>query len=687
VVCPSPGEAAAGRKAGRPAEENCSSPAGLPIGLLAFLLLALCPVNELAGQTSAPLVTLTNSAWRFDDTATDLGTTWRAVSYPAENQWPSGRGLFGVESTVPSPYAEPVGTPLVLNAGRTTYYFRTHFNFTGVAAGLTLQATAYVDDGAVFHLNGSELHRVRLPAGPIAFTNKAELASPEGVPVVFTFPATRLAQGDNVLAVEVHQHSDTSSDVIFGLALDVLATQAPVIVDPAEPADRAVPEGESTTLEVVASAFPAPAYQWYYIADCGLPIADCPPSAIANAQSATLTLMNLSADQAGNYFCRVTNSSGAITSRTAIVTFLADTNPLTILYALGRESPNEILVAFSEPPNRDEAEDVFFWQIEDIDAGTSLTVVGGGLSSSSDSMLVLTTVEPRDPNHRHLLRRTEILREQVDRGNIMPAGTEAPIASFVAPLIPNDDTHVWRYDQSGSDLSADWLSPGYDDAGWPTDAGPFDAFRIGPTVCRPALPGINPPDDLVRTCLTLSNAANTALIPTIYFRTRFNFAGDTTYSLLRLQTIVNDGAVFYLNGVELTRLGMPEGPVSYNTPARGWAGPPAFTELDVDAPSLVAGENLLAVELHQADLSDSLANRDFTFALKLFAVLPSRPAPRLSVQMAGGNLIVRWAPEAGLLESADDPSGPWTTVLEAHPPGQYVIPPGAAKKFYRVLAP
>jgi hypothetical protein len=258
-----------------------------------------------SAQTGQPLITMTSSEWRYDDTATDLGTAWRAVSYPAENLWPTGVGLFGVESTHPSPYAEPVRTALVLNAGRTTYYFRTRFNFTGNPAGLTLRATAYVDDGAVFYLNGAELHRVRLPAGPITFTNKAQLASPEGVPVLIDFPATRLAAGSNVMAVEVHQHSDTSSDVVFGMALEVLQTQAPVILDPDEPADRAVPEGESTTLAVVASSFPPPAYQWYR-----------DEAALPGATASTLLLSNMSADQAGNYFCTLSNASGNVTRRT-----------------------------------------------------------------------------------------------------------------------------------------------------------------------------------------------------------------------------------------------------------------------------------------------------------------------------------------------------------------------------------
>src|SRR5262245_33050679 len=150
----------------RPASCPELSYSRVPGALGCCMLLVWFFAAAASAQTSLSLLTISNSVWRYDDTATDLGTAWRAVSYPAENQWPSGVGLFGVESTRPYPYAEPVRTALVLNAGRTTYYFRTRFNFTGNPAGLTLRATAYVDDGAVFYLNGTELHRVRLPAGP-----------------------------------------------------------------------------------------------------------------------------------------------------------------------------------------------------------------------------------------------------------------------------------------------------------------------------------------------------------------------------------------------------------------------------------------------------------------------------------------------------------------------------------------
>src|SRR4029079_12165680 len=72
-------------------------------------------------------------------------------------------------------------------------------------------------------------------------------------------------------------------------------------------------------------------------------------------------------------------------------------------------------------------------------------------------------------------------------------------------------------------------------------------------------------------------------------------------ALLELTPIVDDGAVFYLNGQEIYRLNMPDGTVSYSTSASTGVGDAVFsTPVIVPATGLVAGNNVLAVEVHQA---------------------------------------------------------------------------------------
>ena len=159
----------------------------------------------------------------------------------------------------------------------------------------------------------------------------------------------------------------------------------------------------------------------------------------------------------------------------------------------------------------------------------------------------------------------------------------------------------------------------------------------------------------------------------------------TANSILRLRTVVNDGAVYYLNGVEIARLGMPDGPITYASLATRTADSFVTEQIDADAPGLMAGTNVLAVELHQSNLSSP----DFTFALELLGVVPVKPLerPLMTFHLAGADLELNWSPEGGTLESADDPSGPWLPVVDVHPPGQYTTPAVGAKRFYRVTVP
>ena len=62
-----------------------------------------------------------------------------------------------------------------------TYYFRRHFNFIGNRADASLAFSAYVDDGLVMYLNGSEIYRLRMPGGAIMQYIVADFRTPKGV--------------------------------------------------------------------------------------------------------------------------------------------------------------------------------------------------------------------------------------------------------------------------------------------------------------------------------------------------------------------------------------------------------------------------------------------------------------------------------------------------------------------------
>jgi hypothetical protein len=166
------------------------------------------------------LLVPTNQTWRYNRSGLDQGTVWRAPGFD-DSGWLSGQALIGRENDTPFPYA-PAPFNTSLNSGYNqsviTYYFRAHFTVSSNLSGLALRATTFIDDGAVFYLNGTEVGRVRLTANPVLFDTRAGNATDGNVDML-EFPAGALIVGDNVLAVEVHQASANSSDVMFGVSL------------------------------------------------------------------------------------------------------------------------------------------------------------------------------------------------------------------------------------------------------------------------------------------------------------------------------------------------------------------------------------------------------------------------------------------------------------------------------------
>ena len=91
---------------------------------------------------------------------------------------------------------------------------------------------------------------------------------------------------------------------------------------------------------------------------------------------------------------------------------------------------------------------------------------------------------------------------------------------------------------------------------------------------------------------------------TITFRTPFSFDGSPASTELHLDCVLDDGAVFYLNGTEVLRENIPEGTVDATTLAEAEVTDTADVSADISTAALVQGTNVLAVEVHQARTND-----------------------------------------------------------------------------------
>jgi hypothetical protein len=155
------------------------------------------------------------AVWRFFDVnGVDLGTAWRGTNYN-DVAWRSGPAKLG--------FGDPATTLVDDDPTRVTTYFRHRFVVTNAPAVTALTFGLMRDDGGVVHLNGNEVYRSGMPNGTISYLTIASSAiSGSEETTWFTNRVTGrsgLVNGTNVLAVEVHQGSASSSDLGFNFLL------------------------------------------------------------------------------------------------------------------------------------------------------------------------------------------------------------------------------------------------------------------------------------------------------------------------------------------------------------------------------------------------------------------------------------------------------------------------------------
>lgn len=186
--------------------------------------------NSSGGNNDPVSATLieTNATWKYLDNGSNQGTAWRELSFN-DSSWASGNGQFGYgdgdEATVISygsysSYKHP------------TTYFRHSFQLFDASSFTQLTMKLLRDDGAVVYLNGVEVVRSNMPGGTINYTTHAVnmiQGSAEDNYLTFTLDPALLVNGENVVAVEIHQLSYSNVDISFDLELTGVTTCAECI--------------------------------------------------------------------------------------------------------------------------------------------------------------------------------------------------------------------------------------------------------------------------------------------------------------------------------------------------------------------------------------------------------------------------------------------------------------------------
>ncbi|MCU0772133.1 MAG: metallophosphoesterase family protein [Verrucomicrobia bacterium] len=213
--------------------------------------------------------------------------------------------------------------------------------------------------------------------------------------------------------------------------------------------------------------------------------------------------------------------------------------------------------------------------------------------------------------------------------SLILAGTG--LSTTAQSVILTGITAPWRYNTNNLD-GVEWTDPGYDDSAW---SGPSNALLYIESQVLPA-------------------PKNTALPPkpaggpwnTYYFRSTFSVPNAGSVGLLTFTNLIDDGVVFYLNGVEVQRIGMSAGVVNNGTLSSrvvdNATSYDVFTLSGDVLTNLVEGDNVLAAEVHQ----QASTSTDIVFGCAVSAYYGEPPValtrgPYLQLSTPD-SVVIRW---------------------------------------------
>jgi len=187
---------------------------------------------------------------------------------------------------------------------------------------------------------------------------------------------------------------------------------------------------------------------------------------------------------------------------------------------------------------------------------------------------------------------------------------------------------AWRYLDTAVDPGATWNTSGFNDSSWAT-----------------GLAQLGYGDGDETTVIGFGPDINNRHITT-WLRHAWWVDDPNSFNSLQLRLLRDDGVVVYINGSEVARQNMPAGtitPATLALVAVGGTDETTFFNTSVSAGTLVAGTNMIAVEIHQATANSS----DVSFDLQLIGFSGNAGAPSVVrgpylLSATTNSVVVRW---------------------------------------------
>ena len=510
-----------------------------------------------AGVPLTPVIGA-RARWRYLDNGSQLGTAWRQLHFD-DDSWRRGDAELG--------YGDGGERTVVRDGPDANRYITTYFRRTVTIYDHNnvdhLEIKLRRDDGAVVYINGVEVIRDNMLDGTITGATRAAApvtGSAENKFNRWVISPDVLIEGDNIVAVEIHQAAPTSNDISFDLRMLIDTKPKVFIEDGARWRYRDDGPSLATAwrrLKYDDSAWKeGPAQLGYGEGDEARVISKGPAGDrhITSYFRRVFTVYEV--NTISNLELEILRDDGA-------VVYLNDVRIVRSNMPSGPMNSEVTASTLASPPGEKK------WYRYDIDPG--LLVAG-------DNILAVEIHQkgPYSGDHSFDLR----LAKQATPEELVARDTK------------------WRYHDQGLDRGTAWRQLSYaNHSNWPRGRAEL---------------GYGDGDET--TVVNSGPAGNHH--PTVYFRRLFRVTDPDVFSVLDIGLVRDDGAVVYINGVEVLRDNMPSGTITYDTYASGGASNEnSFHEFSVPASVLVRGYNVVAVEIHQSGPGSS----DLSFNFEMTA--------------------------------------------------------------------
>jgi methionine-rich copper-binding protein CopC len=582
------------------------------------------------------------SSWKYLDNGSNAGTAWRAVSY-SDATWRTGNAELGYgdgDETTVVRYGSFSSSKYV------TTYFRKAISIANASLYSGLSLSIKRDDGAVVYINGTERYRTNMPTGTISYTTLASAdASDDGeTPQTISLSSSMLVNGTNVIAVEIHQRTRSSSDISFDFQLtaSTAGDLTPPVVNTYSPADNATNVATNANLvftfnEAVQKGAGNILVKVNSVTTQTIDVS----SAAVTISGNTVTIDP--ADFATNAPVNIEIAAGALKDLSNN-NYAGISNATTWNFTtLNPDLAAPVVNSYSPPDNSTGVSISSNLQLtfnEAVQKGSgSIAVKQDGVTTQTinvtDASVTVSgntvTINPADFNYSSAVNIEIAAGTFKDLSNNNYAGiANATTWNFNTAAEPPSGPQTlvafgtsWKYLDNGTDQGTTWRA---------------SSFNDGPWVSGTAQLGYGDGDEA--TVVGYGPNASAKYITT-YFRKTISVSNPSGFASIAGSVKRDDGIAIYVNGTEVYRNNLAAG-ASYTTLATLADDDGATVQVFSFSPSvLINGDNVIAVELHQ----NSATSTDISFDLQLVSSVPGAALLTRGPYLNMGNetaVTLRW---------------------------------------------